>query len=331
MTAETVETADTTAPTDYRMARWRALGTYVVLIVADGSRLDEARRLAEHALGEVDRACSRFRDDSDLVRANAEAGSWVQVSPVLVEAVETALDAAAQTDGLVDPTLGLAMSAIGYDRDLAEVQDRTQPSTAAPSSAGPADLPSIPLRSAAWREVGTAPGQVRVPEGVALDLGATGKAFAADRLAGVLADRLTLDCIVSLGGDVAIGAATGHQHPWKVAVSERPDGEVAQTLTLARGGVATSTTVHRVWTHRGQAMHHLLDPTTGRPVARTWRTATVLADTCVAANTASTAALVLGERAPSWLHDRGVSARLVGEDGAVLTVGSWPGSAEGCG
>jgi len=328
-------TDGTEAPTDYRMARWRALGTYVVLIVADGARLGDARAVAEQVLGEVDAACSRFRDDSDLVRANARAGSWVEVSPVLVEAVITALGAAAQTAGLVDPTLGLAMTAIGYDRDLTEVQARDSSgsagSAAIAAAPGPTDLPTLPPRTGVWREVKTDPGRIRVPDGVALDLGATGKAFAADRVAGVLADHLGLDCIISLGGDVAIGAATGHQHPWKVAVSERPDDEVVQTLTLARGAVATSTTVHRAWTHGGRTMHHLLDPTTGRPVPQIWRTATVLADTCVQANTATTATLVLGDRAPEWLRDRGASARLVGENGTVLTLGRWPPSAEGRG
>ncbi|MFZ0158386.1 MAG: FAD:protein FMN transferase, partial [Kineosporiaceae bacterium] len=177
----------------------------------------------------------------------------------------------------------------------------------------------------AWREVQLDPeGRLRVPPGVALDLGATGKAFAADRISSAIASRLGTGCILSLGGDVAVGVAADGEHPWQVSVSERPDGAVEQTLTLPRGGIATSTTVHRTWTHGGRAVHHVLDPDTGLPVQRTWRTVTAIADTCLEANTATTAALVLGERAPDWLDDRGLSARLVAQDGTMRTLGEWP-------
>ena len=55
-----------------------------------------------------------------------------------------------------------------------------------------------------------------------------------------------------------------------------------------------------------------------------WRTVTVAAATCVDANAASTAALVLGEQAPAWLLDRGLPARLVSESGSVCRVCEWP-------
>ncbi|MFN8080977.1 MAG: FAD:protein FMN transferase [Kineosporiaceae bacterium] len=305
-------------PVNYRSTDWRALGTYVFLGVADGDRLDEARDLAEHLLGEVDRTCSRFREDSDLMRANQAAGEWVDVSPLLVEAVEAALDVAASTEGLVDPTLGKALVALGYDRDLDAVRERSGGGTP-----GPADLPPMPGRSG-WREVRTDPaGRLKVPDGVALDLGATGKAFAADVISVALADQ-GIDCILSLGGDVAVGRSGDAVHPWPVSLSERPEGEVVETFTLTEGGVATSTTVHRTWTHQGRAVHHVLDPATGLPVQRTWRTVTVRAGTCLAANAASTASLVLGERADRWLTDRGFAARLVSQDGSVRTLGGWP-------
>ena len=71
-------------------------------------------------------------------------------------------------------------------------------------------------------------------------------------------------------------------------------------------------------------MHHLLDPRTGRPTAGPWRTVTATGPTCVAANTATTAALVLGADAVPWLEQHDVTARLVDESGAVHRVGAWP-------
>lgn len=68
-------------------------------------------------------------------------------------------------------------------------------------------------------------------------------------------------------------------------------------------------------------MHHLLDPLTGRPTEGPWRSVSVVAETCVLANVASTAAVVAGQDAVAWLTEHGLSARLVGGDGAVVTVG----------
>jgi thiamine biosynthesis lipoprotein len=45
----------------------------------------------------------------------------------------------------------------------------------------------------------------------------------------------------------------------------------------------------------------------------------------VDANTASTAAIVLGAAAPDWLRHRRLPARLVGVGGDVVTTPGWPG------
>jgi thiamine biosynthesis lipoprotein len=92
--------------------------------------------------------------------------------------------------------------------------------------------------------------------------------------------------------------------------------DAEQVVRIRSGGVATSSTVVRPG--------HILDPATGDPVDSPWRTVTVAARSCVAANTASTAAIVLGEGAPRWLAAHGFPARLVARDGSVVCVGGWP-------
>ncbi|HMJ80937.1 MAG TPA: FAD:protein FMN transferase, partial [Candidatus Dormibacteraeota bacterium] len=71
-------------------------------------------------------------------------------------------------------------------------------------------------------------------------------------------------------------------------------------------------------------LHHLLDPGTGLPALSPWRTASVLAASCVDANIAATAAIVRGADAPAWLEATGLAARLVSTSGAVRRVGAWP-------
>jgi thiamine biosynthesis lipoprotein len=286
-----------------------ALGTYVYVATRDPGEVARARRLTEGVLGEVDRTCSRFRDDSDLVRANASAGRWVEVDPLLVAAVTVAVDAARVTNGLVHPLLGRQLVSWGYDRDFATLAD-----------AGAVTAPAPPGVTS-WTRIGVTDDAVRVPAGTALDLGATGKAFAADLVAATLGGELRSSAIVSVGGDVAVARPDGDS--WPVVVSERLGGP-GVLVSLERGGVATSSTRVRRWTRGGTAYHHLLDPRTGAPALATWSTVTCVGTTAVAANTASTAAVVLGPDAPAWLARHEVAARLVPTDGSVVRTGGWP-------
>jgi FAD:protein FMN transferase len=294
-------------------------------VVADVTQLDSAQVIAVDLIAELDRTCSRFRDDSELSRANQQAGSWVSASPVLLDAVRVAVIAAQATDGVVDPTLGHSLIALGYDRDLADVQ-RSSPASAMASSTSPAALPAaIPARRGAWSEIELTDDAIRLPFDVSLDLGATAKAYGSDCIAMVLASR-GIQALISLGGDVSIAQPPGaDDYWWQIDICERPDSPVEQTLVMSRGGIATSTTTHRRWSHDRTTVHHLLDPSTGRPVEQTWRTVTVRADTCVAANTATTASLVMGDAALPWLERNGLAARLVDQAGAVYEVAGWPG------
>jgi FAD:protein FMN transferase len=126
--------------------------------------------------------------------------------------------------------------------------------------------------------------------------------------------------LVNLGGDIAV-AGTAPAQGWTVGVGDDHRGPADQTLTIRGGGLATSSTVVRCW---GAGRHHIIDPRTGIPAGPHWRTASVAAASCVDANTASTAAIVLGPSAPAWLAERELPARLVARDGAVTLVGAWP-------
>jgi thiamine biosynthesis lipoprotein len=75
-------------------------------------------------------------------------------------------------------------------------------------------------------------------------------------------------------------------------------------------------------------MHHILDPRTGRPVRSPWTTVTVAAASCLHANAASTASVILGADAPAWLSERGLPSRLARADGSVLCVAGWPAEME---
>ena len=168
---------------------------------------------------------------------------------------------------------------------------------------------------------------LRLPRGVELDLGSTGKALAAD-LAADAALRASGGggVLVSLGGDISV-AGTPPEGGWNVLVtddSHSPLDGPGESIAIRDGAVATSSTTVRRWTSGGVEMHHILDPRTGRPAESPWRTVSVAAATCVDANIAATAALIRGADAPEWLAGCGLAARLVTEDGAVARIGGWP-------
>jgi thiamine biosynthesis lipoprotein ApbE len=318
-------------------ADWRALGTQVWLLVTDPGQLAEARRRLEADLDAVDRACSRFRPDSELMQLTADGPgpdgpgpdgpgpdgpapvSTVEVSPLLAEAIAVALRAAATTDGDVDPTVAGAMSDLGYDRDFSLL---------------PAVGPPVRLTVRAvpgWRQVGLDE-QARLltlPRGVHLDLGATAKAWAADRAASRLAGALGCGVLVGLGGDISV-AGPPPPGGWRIRVQdvtgrpEDPPEGPAAVVAIREGGLATSSTTARRWRRGGDVLHHILDPRTGLPASVHWRTVSVAAASCVDANTASTAAIIRGAEALDWLSNLGLPARLVDTAGSVRTVGGWP-------
>jgi len=282
-------------------------------MVTDPHRLTEAQLIVQDDLEAIDQACSRFRADSELTALNNAAGRPVRVSPLLRHALAVAMRAAALTDGAVDPTVGAAVRVLGYDRDFGAV----------PGS-GPAVVGVA--RVAGWQRIKFRGSTVETPAGVELDLGATAKAFAADRAARRVTSEIGCGVLVGLGGDIAV-AGPPPPSGWIIGLADHhgaAEADVAGTVRIESGGIATSSTTVRRWVRGPQQLHHLIDPRTGEPAEEVWRTVSVDAGSCVDANTASTAAIVQGVRASAWLTRRELPARLVARDGSVLCVGGWP-------
>ena len=89
-----------------------------MVVASEGDRLPAAVDAVARTVDAFDRACSRFREDSELSAINRAVGRVTPVSPLMIEAMQAAVRAAALTDGDVDPTLGSAIIALGYDRDF---------------------------------------------------------------------------------------------------------------------------------------------------------------------------------------------------------------------
>lgn len=290
--------------------QWDQWSTAMHLLVTDPDGLPAARAVVDAELQAVEMAASRFRPDSEISALAAAGGVRQPISPVLAELIEAALGAARFTDGDVDPTVGSAVVHLGYDEALVDPESRVPRVS---SVALPID----------WRAIEFDRESVRIPAGTLLDLGATAKAAAADRCARRVHREIGTGVLVNLGGDISTAGPTP-EDGWRILVQDNDDDPACQVTIGTDTGLATSSTRRRRWRRDGVSHHHIVDPRSGASAEPVWRSVSVAAATCLAANTVSTAAIVRGRGAPAWIEALGVPARLVGADGREHAIGGWP-------
>lgn len=298
------------------LADGEAFGSGVRLVIPSSFPLDPATNAVGEVVQAVELAANRFEPTSELSRLNRQSrGVPIALGECLAELLAMAVTAAGWTGGLVDPTVGAAMVALGYDRDINEVRRMVHR-----DSGEPGPTPGIGAVRLMRRLVTLEPG-------VALDLGAIAKAAAAQWSAEAVVRAGSPWALVGFGGDIATAiGGDGPRDGWDVRVTDdhsKPDGE-GQTIRIRAGAIATSSITCRTWTRAGKATSHIVDPRSGHSVVGPWRTVTVAAPSCPDANAAATAAIIMGQEAPRWLGRHGLAARLVGLDGAVVAVGGWP-------
>ena len=267
-------------------------------VVVGGASAAEAEAI-ERLFADWEQVFSRFRPQSELNRINADPAPVAIVSRLFASVVRDALEAAAATDGLVDPTLGGAIVAAGYDRDFALLPAR---------DSQPPSPPPVPGR---WRSLRLSGRLLARPPGTALDLNGVVKSLAVD----ASLELLEGDGFIAAGGDVAARGA--------VAVGLPGGG----WLGLRSGGLATSGITVRHW-HRGGRLAAPSDRPAQRPavhvaVGRGHGRSGELSGGDVAAK----AAFLLGDDGPGWLDDRGLPGRFL-EQGELLANDRWRASVE---
>jgi thiamine biosynthesis lipoprotein len=306
-----VRTAHDPAPVGIDWELWSTTGR---LVVTDPDALEAAKAIVDEETTAVELASSRFRDDSELSMLRGRVVDAAPISATFAELIRAALVAAELTDGAVDPTLGTAMEAIGYDRDIRLVLDDDGP------------VRAIASVRPGWRYLHLDGQRLTVPSGLELDLGATAKAVAADRAVARVDAELGVGVLVSLGGDIATAGRTP-EGGWQVTVQDLPDDPAGQISVQGGTAVATSSTQRRSWRRGQSTMHHIVDPVTGTSAPSVWRSVTVAGPNCLVANALSTAAIVWGTQAPRRLGEHRLPARLVSADGSVIVLGGWPAEA----
>ncbi len=294
--------------------------TVTVRLVPDraGADLDvgAAELLAKDALevfALVERSCTRFDPSSPLMRANAEPNRWHRVPAVLFAALQRAQRAHVSTNGRFDPRVLADLVELGY-------------STSLPFAGGEVLTAAVPARRsgagtrAPWRP-GFRFGRSEVNlGGEPVDLGGIGKGLAV----GWASERLRSAAphhLVDAGGDSYCSGEAPEGGNWRIAVEDATGGdEPVAVLSLRDAAVATSSTRIRRWHAGVQPVHHLIDPSTGRPGGAGLLAVTVVGSEPANAEVWSKALFLAGaDDVASEARRRGLAALWVNDDGSFAT------------
>lgn len=286
-----------------------------VTVEASGSEAEALLKAAAARVTEVSQALTRFDPTSELSRINADRRARVEASPLMIRFVETAIEAAGMTDGLVDPTLLPELESAGYSRSMSgNGTDRWTPGIAGAESDAEDGAPG-PALGDRWGTISVEPGRGTLNRGpgVRLDAGGIGKGLASDLVAELMEDSeveaWSVDCL----GDVRIGGTAGEIRSVTIG-SPFPGRDPIETFEIRNAGIATSGTTRRTWTNPdGTTAHHLIDPRTGLPAEGDLVQVTAIAPTAVEAEARAKAALLSGlDQVESWLPWGGLAVDLDG-------------------
>jgi thiamine biosynthesis lipoprotein len=271
------------------------MGTIITISVPghDDDDASDARDAIERAFQwfrHVERCCSRFDPQSELLQLAQDIGTAVQVSDLLFEAVQFALNIAEESEGAFDPTIGASMEARGFNRDYAT-----------------GHIVEIGLESdesVTYQDVLLDPEKktITLLKSCVLDLGAVAKGMATDLAAREL--RQFGGFTIDAGGDLYLGGCNPDGDPWIVGIRHpRLDGKLIDVIQVSNCSVCTSGDYERE--------HHILDPRRGVS-SKDLASATVVAPTAMLADAAATAAFVMGpEEGIRFLDRLGVDGLLV--------------------
>ena len=282
------------------MVVFRAMGSPCRIVAPT----NELARHGQDLVLELERTWTRFDPSSEICELNEHAGSLTIVSPVTYELISLAEHARRATSGAFNPLLLDHLVDLGYDRTWESVRyvDGALPPARTVSSEAIELYPEISA--------------IRLPSDTRFDPGGIGKGMTADMVAAALLAAGAETVQVELGGDVRVAGPSWSDEPWQVQLDGSDHGRSCPaTISLAGGGVATSSVLRRRWRRGDVDVHHLIDVNTGRSAITDLDAVTVVGPTLWWAEVVAKVVLIRGSAHGRELLDEfGMSGVLVGRD-----------------
>jgi thiamine biosynthesis lipoprotein len=252
--------------------------------------INESFHRAEEAVRRYEQQFSRFIETSELSQFNQSAGEWFFASAQFFEVMRLAQVYYEKTGGLFNPAILKTLEASGYDRSMDEIRAK------GPGASGDNER-AYAVPDFQRVEFDDERSALRLPVGMAIDLGGIAKGWIAEQAAHQMS-QLVKACGVNAGGDLfTIGIPEG-QTGWQIGLEDpfHPERDLAQ-LIVEPGAVATSSVMKRRWSRDDREYHHLIDPRTGQPAQETWVSVTVIAAHAARAEALAKALLIAGPEA----------------------------------
>ncbi|MBM6723611.1 FAD:protein FMN transferase [Pseudoflavonifractor phocaeensis] len=258
----------------------------VMSIHVYGSGAAEAAAAARREVEALDSQLSRTRADSLISQLNAHAGDGTDVA---LDADTARLLAFSKSisqllPGDFDITIAPVMDAWGFTGE-----DRHVPDSETLSAA-------MALVGSEGLSVDESAGTARLERaGMAVDLGAVAKGYAAAKAEEALREAGITSALLDLGRNItAIGPKTDGT-AWRVGVADpENDSQYLCILSLEDQTASTSGGYERYFEENGVRYHHIIDPETGYPADSGLKSVTVISADHLLADALSTALFVAG-------------------------------------
>ena len=298
-----------------------ALGTVCTVTLFDSGD-DSIYSEIFSRIHEIENLMSVNIPTSDVSRINASAGiEPVQVHEDVFTVIERAKYFAEISNGAFDPTVGPLVSLWGIGTDSEQVPEEEE-------------IRSVqPLVNFRLLELNSEAQTVFLPyQGMALDLGAIAKGYAADEAANIAKRAGVKHAKIDLGGNIVLIGIKLDKSPWRVGIQNpgNAHGSITGILQVtvlptkfpAVKTIVTSGIYERFFEYDGKSYHHIFNPFTGYPADNGLVSVTLITDISMDADALSTAVFVLGYEAGITLLESfpGTEAVFVFEDKSVRTT-----------
>lgn len=131
-----------------------------------------------------------------------------------------------------------------------------------------------------------------------IDMSGSGDGYASDVIAELLDSKNITDYMVEIGGEIRVKGVSPSQKKWSIGIDKPVDSkfsqEIKQVVHISNCALSTSGNYRNYYIENGKKYAHTIDPVSGYPVQHSLLSATIIAPTCIEADTYSTACMVLG-------------------------------------
>lgn len=292
---------------DMNREEFLAMDTYISLS-AYGENSEVALANARREIKSVESQLSVTDESSEVSRINQGAGEETVISEDAAQVIDFALYLNTLTEGAFDITLYPIVKEWGFTTGSYRIPDQEK-------------INGL-LKKTGSKNIDFYDNVIFLPEGYAIDLGALGKGFAADKAAAALKEKGVASALLSLGGNIQAIGSKPDGAPWNIGIQNPFSDDNAAVLKVTDKAVVTSGNYQRYFEENGKRYCHIINPEIGYPVDNGLMSVTVIGESGLLCDGLSTSLFVMGEEkaVDFWREQGDFEMIIITEDGRLLAT-----------